>query len=285
MSMKINYSIADIPISMTMDDPGLAKHYEAFSVQREVESELEIELIREPVLERFKGRLILHDALKWVETNNAPYSLGLYVERSDQLVHSSMEVNSNWSKARIKYILNDNEWKWKSTLPLFEILFRNRLIFQQGIVIHASAIEWQGKAIVFTAPAGTGKTTQSNLWKEYMNAVVLNGDRPALRMVDNEFFAYGTPWSGSSREYINKRAPVAALVLLEQAPENTITKLSPTEALMRIMPRFFLPYNDQAMMELAVGTIEKTLRHVPVYLLKCRPDRGAVDALYDALAS
>jgi len=283
--MKINYSIADIPISMTMDDPGLAKHYEAFSVQREVESELEIELIREPVLERFKGRLILHDALKWVETNNAPYSLGLYVERSDQLVHSSMEVNSNWSKARIKYILNDNEWKWKSTLPLFEILFRNRLIFQQGIVIHASAIEWQGKAIVFTAPAGTGKTTQSNLWKEYMNAVVLNGDRPALRMVDNEFFAYGTPWSGSSREYINKRAPVAALVLLEQAPENTITKLSPTEALMRIMPRFFLPYNDQAMMELAVGTIEKTLRHVPVYLLKCRPDRGAVDALYDALAS
>lgn len=281
--MKINYSIADIPISMTMDDPGLAKHYEAFSVQREVEPELEIELIREPVLERFKGRLILHDALKWVETNNAPYSLGLYVERSDQLVHSSMEVNSNWSKARIKYILNDNEWKWKSTLPLFEILFRNRLIFQQGIVIHASAIEWQGKAIVFTAPAGTGKTTQSNLWKEYMNAVVLNGDRPALRMVDNEFFAYGTPWSGSSREYINKRAPVAALVLLEQAPENTITKLNPAEALIRIMPRFFLPYNDQAMMELAVGTIEKTLQHVPVYLLKCRPDKGAVDVLYEKI--
>ena len=72
-----------------------------------------------------------------------------------------------------------------------------------------------------------------------MGARVLNGDRPAIRIINNQPTVYGTPWSGSSKEYINKKAPLMVLVLLEQAPVNSIKRLNIFETLNRIMPRFF----------------------------------------------
>ena len=118
-----------------------------------------------------------------------------------------------------------------------------------------------------------------------MGARVLNGDRPAIRIINNQPTVYGTPWSGSSKEYINEKAPLMALVLLEQAPENSIKRLNIFEALNRIMPRFFLPYNDKHLMELAAKTIEAIIKTTPVYLLKCTPDKHAVDILSNVLST
>ena len=77
-----------------------------------------------------------------------------------------------------------------------EVLFRTSLLCCDGIVIHSSAIELDGNGILFSAPSGTGKSTQANLWREHKGAVVLNGDRPALRTLDGSVYVYGTLWSG-----------------------------------------------------------------------------------------
>ena len=54
-------------------------------------------------------------------------------------------------------------------------------------VIHASAIKWKGKALLFTADSGTGKSTQVKQWISLFKGEVeiINGDKPILQMEED----------------------------------------------------------------------------------------------------
>ena len=65
-------------------------------------------------------------------------------------------------------------------------------------MLHGVLMEWQGKGIILTASSGTGKTTHARLWREYENALIINGDRVLIRKEEGQWYAFGTPWSGSS---------------------------------------------------------------------------------------
>lgn len=276
------YVIADTNLCISTTERGILEKNKDFEVSHVINPDLSVNVERVGSIPKTEGQLALNENIIWSNSNGQEYPNNISLIQND-IVVTSLDANEDWSKGRVRYLLNDNEWEWKRTNALFEILFRNNIIFHDGIVLHASAIKWQDKAIVFSAPAGTGKTTQTNLWKQYMQARVLNGDRPAMRIIEDQVFIYGTPWSGSSPDFINEKAPAEAIVIVEQAQENKTISLNPIEAISRIMPRFFLPYNDKKMMDLAMKTIEKILQRVPVYLLRCKPDKGAVDALYSVI--
>lgn len=191
-----------------------------------------------------------------------------------------LETDGNWDSADIAYINRSPEIECVSMAYMTEILFRNNILFHNGIVLHASAIKWEGKGILFSAPSRTGKSTQTNLWRTYMGAKVLNDDRPPVRLVNGIPYIYGSPWSGSSNEYSNDSSTLSVIIVLEQAPQNSIRRLSVYEAVSRLLKNFFLPYHDMALMERAMGIIQEIISKVPVYLLKCRPDREAVDLVY-----
>ncbi|WP_144284045.1 hypothetical protein [Dehalobacter restrictus] len=90
-------------------------------------------------------------------------------------------------------------------------------------------------------------------------------------------------WSGSKTLYFNGSAPLQAIVLLEQAPENQITRIPVAQAAAKITPRCFLPYYDQSIMAMCLHTLSEVLSGVGVYSLKCRPDREAVEMLQHCL--
>jgi len=164
-----------------------------------------------------------------------------------------------------------------------EIMFRNRILFHQGIVLHASAIEWEGQGILFCGPSGMGKTTQANLWKKHKGAGMINADRPALRIIGNTPYVYGTLWNGSSKEFKNRSMPLRAIVVLEQAVKNSVHSLDGREAARRLLPRSFLPYYQPEIMDLALCNLENIIALVPIYHLLCRPDNEAVELVYQCL--
>ena len=158
------------------------------------------------------------------------------------------------------------------------------LFLKYGILIlHSSFIRWQGRGILFTAPSGTGKSTQADLWAADQGAEILNGDRAALRKSGGIWTAYGLPFAGSSNIFRNEQAPVSALVLLRQGDENRLSRPGPAEAMTKIFPEVALHRWDRAFLNRGFDLISDLLQSVEVYALSCLPDYEAVRLLRDAV--
>ena len=114
------------------------------------------------------------------------------------------------------------------------------LLRHRGLVLHSSLIRTEWGGLVFSAPPGTGKSTQARLWQEYMGAEVLNGDRAGLRRTDSGWMAYGLPFAGSSGIYRNECADLRGIITLGQAKENTLRPLRPAQAVTRLYPEILL---------------------------------------------
>lgn len=154
-----------------------------------------------------------------------------------------------------------------------------------AVSLHSSFITHCGQAILFSAPSGTGKSTQAALWERYAGAEQINGDRSVIRCVDGVWTAFGFPFAGSSGIYKNKSAPIRAIVVLRQAKDNTIERLGASEA-------FRLLYSETAIQRwntqghaAAVDLLIRLSAAVPVYRLCCTPDARAVELLQQTLSS
>ena len=150
---------------------------------------------------------------------------------------------------------------------------------EHGFIFHSSYIDWQGRGILFTAPSGTGKSTQAELWHRLRGAEIINGDRSAVRIVDGQVLAEGVPFSGSSQICVNRSLPLAAVVYLSQAPTTSIRQLQGYEAFFRIWEGCSVNTWDAEDMRLVSETVQRVSAAVPVYHLACTPDESAVIAL------
>lgn len=151
-----------------------------------------------------------------------------------------------------------------------------------GFVFHCSYIDYRGRAILFTAPSGTGKSTQADLWAQYRDAEIINGDRAAVCRKDG-IVAEGIPFCGSSSHCGNRTLPLAAIVYLSQAPQTSIRKLRGREAFLKIWEGVSVNTWIKQDVERVSGTVQQTATEIPVYHLACTPDESAVTALEEAL--
>ncbi len=169
-----------------------------------------------------------------------------------------------------------NKFKEKSPSMSFEIAeylitgqyFYRRLLDFDGFMIHSSAIEYNGRAYMFSAPCGTGKSTHVDFWKQKLGdkVQVINDDKPAIRLIDGTFYCCGTPWSGKTDLSSNIMVPVGALVFIERSENNTIREIKSGEILKRFFPQTVRPATPEAMGRL-LDLFESMLAKVPVYVL------------------
>lgn len=152
-----------------------------------------------------------------------------------------------------------------------------------GFVFHCSYIDHAGKAILFTAPSETGKSTQAELWRQFRGAEIINGDRAAVRLTNGQLMAEGIPFAGSSQHCKNRSLPLEAIVYLEQAPQTTIRRMRGYEAFFRIWEGVSVNTWDKEDMELVSQVVQRTAEQVPVFHMPCTPDESAVIKLEDAL--
>lgn len=277
------YNIAGIPIEVMFSNGESYNIYPSFYYNFKNKAQLTIKIKNTNNINIPYGKLIIDEVIKWYEElfDNS-LSIYIYDENIKKYIYK-LKVDKKWENACIEYCDNVSNGEFAFAGPLGEILFRNKILFHQGIVVHSSFVNWNGKGIMFTAPSGTGKSTQANLWKSYMDAIIINEDRSVVKINDNKVIVYGTPWNGSSVSFMNSDAPLSAIIVLEQADKNSIRKLNKCEAITYVMPRCFLPYFDSDLIDKAISTIEKIIEITPVYLLKCRPDREAVELVYQCV--
>lgn len=189
------------------------------------------------------------------------------------------------TKSNVKIKLDSNYIdKLYSPQFLFKLLcLENLAILTNQIYLHSALIQWNDSAILFTAPSGTGKSTQASLWSEIENAKLINGDRSCIYKDKNRFYACGSLYAGTSEIYINESMPIKAIVHIYQSKENEIRKLTKSEAIRKLLPEANIIRNDPFIMEKAVEILEDLVKYIPVYSMGCTPDFRAVRCLKEVL--
>ena len=148
--------------------------------------------------------------------------------------------------------------------------------FMKGLSLHASLVEKDGYGVLFTGPSGIGKSTQAKLWEEYLNAEIINGDSPVIYEKDGEWFAAGIPWDGKDQLYVQRNLPIKAIIVLEQAPVNEISKMNGINAMEKLMQQVLYPVWDQEAMDRVTALMYRCALKVRFYHLKNIPNRDAV---------
>ena len=157
--------------------------------------------------------------------------------------------------------------------------------FRQTMLIHASCIMYDGKGYPFTAQSGTGKSTHTSLWLKHIEgAELLNDDNPIIRILDDGLpYIYGSPWSGKTPCYRNRRARLGAVTRIDRAPQNSIERLAPIQAFASLLPACSSMKWDPAIYRNLCDAVTRVIETTPVYTLHCLPDEEAARLSFSTL--
>ena len=185
-----------------------------------------------------------------------------------------------------KKLMEQNPGKFpsESDLEYFAtgILFARNVLNFNGYYLHSSSVILDGKAYLFTATSGTGKSTHTEKWCRLFGAHYLNDDKPVLRLRDGVWMAYGTPWSGKHDLSSNEGVPVGGIACLRRGSENTIAPMPAAKAIPFLLSQTVNRlYQEQVENKLAL--LDKLLREVPVWELYCRNDDDAAYVAHSAM--
>lgn len=165
------------------------------------------------------------------------------------------------------------------------IQFYRELLRHDGMMLHASAVALEGKAYLFSGPCGMGKSTHTRLWQQLFGeaAQVFNDDKPALRRLDDRWFAYGTPWCGKDGININMKVPLAGICFLRRGDHNEIRRLSVQEATANVISQTLRRFRSADSLDMMLSHVEKLVQEVPVYEFFNKPELAAAQLSYETM--
>ena len=152
------------------------------------------------------------------------------------------------------------------------------------LLFHGSVIAVDGEGYLFTAKSGTGKSTHTRLWREYFGerAVMVNDDKPLLRITDSGVTAYGTPWDGKHRLSTNIAVPLKGICILARDTTNHIEQAESHAAYPLIVQQTNRSLSSDGMKQ-TLSLIDRMLHVVPVYRLGCNMDIEAARVAYEGM--
>ena len=159
-----------------------------------------------------------------------------------------------------------------------------QMISYDTILFHGSVIAVDGVGYLFTAKSGTGKSTHTRLWLEYFGdrAVMVNDDKPLLKITDSGVIAYGTPYNGKHRLGTNISVPLKAICILTRAAENHIEPITRKQAYTMLLQQVYRPA-DALKMTQTLTLVDRLADNVKLYRLGCNMDISAAQVAYEGM--
>ncbi|MGN1082160.1 MAG: hypothetical protein ACI4SJ_01330 [Candidatus Avispirillum sp.] len=204
----------------------------------------------------------------------------LYSDRLENgKVYASSRFDPSSSTVYIR-ALEDSEGYFDKSHNLFaHIGFEEVLLHFGRVMLHSSYVRVGGGALLFAGTSGAGKSTQAALWERYMGAEIFNGDRTVICSEGEGYTAYGSPVAGSSAVFRYGGDQVTALVLPEKSRENEAVRITGAEAVRAVFSQATVNSWSPRDTERALDIICGFTSCIPVYRLRCTPDRRAPEEL------
>lgn len=287
--MKKQYQFGHTKVGLILpEDMPIPQNMQLFACQSEnvqkvytLQFEDDLEKIVEVFLkENPETKTITRNNMKILSTQNkecrvlkfegdaAPYAV--YVEQEEARVNT-------YVSSRIKEMLQYDA-VFGSLLGLEKLM-----VAQNALILHSAYMCRSGKAILFSAPSETGKSTQAALWEKYRGTKTINGDRSLLICEEEGWSAYGWPICGSSEICHNEHYPIEAIVMLYQAKENKIRRLNLLESMKKLMSQITINMWNTEFQMRAMDLIQQLAEGIPVYELGCDMSENAVKCLEEML--
>lgn len=152
------------------------------------------------------------------------------------------------------------------------------------LLMHSSVIRKDGFGYLFLGVSGTGKSTHTQHWLDWIEGCdLMNDDNPVVRFVDGKAMVFGSPWSGKTPCYRNAEAPIGGFVQLKQAPFNKIRPMEVIETFASLLPSCSVMKWDKRVYTGICDTIGNIMETTTTYFLENLPDRAAVELSYSTL--
>lgn len=163
--------------------------------------------------------------------------------------------------------------------------FAEHLFDHRTLLLHGSTVAVDGEAYLFTAKCGTGKSTHTRLWREVFGsrAVMVNDDKPFLRMTEQGVYACGSPWSGKHGLSSNITVPLKGICILERGAENKIRRIEGSDAMAMLLHQAYQPL-DAGKAPRFEALVAELAARVPLWQMACTKDPQAAEISHAAMS-
>ncbi len=203
------------------------------------------------------------------------------VEKSDEIIQISCtdREQKEWLE-RVDEEVSDSYAEYGTIMSTIASQLPDRGM----LLMHGATIEYKGKAYVFTAPSGTGKTTHIAIWKKFLGdkVNVINGDKPQVTFEEDAVYVHGTPWCGKEGWHINTSAPLNGVCVIERGDKNSIEKINPGENIEFFLGQLYLTREDGALLKV-IDLFSKMAESVPFYKLTCDISEEAAKCSFEMM--
>ena len=162
--------------------------------------------------------------------------------------------------------------------------FAQALLPKDILLLHGSTVAVDGKAYLFTAKCGTGKSTHTRLWRQLLGerAVMVNDDKPFLRFTPEEVLACGSPWSGKHGLDSNITVPLGGICILERGQKNKILPTEAKDALPFLLTQCDPP-EDPSQLSRYNNLMKTLVQRVPLWHMHCTKDLQSAQMAFETI--
>lgn len=224
--------------------------------------------------------------VKIVDPKGRTQKQGIAYLSDNQDENQNVDITINITQQRVENAVKEHpeldQSDWEYMLSGSD--FYTELIKYDGILLHSSCVVVDDVAYAFSADSGVGKSTHTQLWLKHFGnrAYMLNDDKPAIRIIDGEVYACGTPFSGKYDYSTPKIVKLAGICFLQRSEDNWIKTAETGKAVFNIFAQTIRHLNAQKMENL-FDVLEQIFSKVPLFEMGCNISNEAVLTSYNAM--
>lgn len=164
----------------------------------------------------------------------------------------------------------------------FSGIFNRAAIKYSTMLVHSSALIYDGGAYLFSGDSGVGKSTHTRLWlKAFGDKVhIMNDDKPVVKLYDDKAVAFGTPFDGGSGIALNESYPLKAIIFIERGEENSVRIPDNKEIIQKLYFQTAHFVGAKTAEKMLVN-IERLLQLTDFYILTCNMDISAAYIVFE----
>lgn len=193
----------------------------------------------------YSFRLSLDSSI-WVDLITKKYSNFITDKVEDFTINIQTSANKNARfvvhhirKNECILIIPDSLDSFRQFNFLCKTILASFLLHHDGVVLHASSVEYKDKAILFAGKEGAGKSTIVKLIPE---CLILNDDFAIIRKIENDYYLFSSPFY-ETNPFPKKKKMVLIdrIYCLKQSNTCVSALIDRSEAMIRIIPLVLNP--------------------------------------------